>query len=178
MSFWNFASRMYPYWMLGGLMFWAVWKSDYKDLLKFDLKAFSKFFLFMAVVSVWRFYMIRLAIQHDIATNTLNAAKNLPLGATAFVGWEDLCHSLPLVLLRRMIGKSKWVMPIHILATLMVMGAFFMGHTYQGYLAAGMISLYIPWAVNFGEKKGFGTLVAGHMLYDFLTLGVIKLVLG
>ena len=44
------------------------------------------------------------------------AVKTLPIGAVFFVGWENLCFSVPLVLLRRMIGTSKWTWPIHALA--------------------------------------------------------------
>lgn len=177
MSFLSFALRMFPYWSFGALMGWAVWKSDYKDLLAFDKKAFAKWFLFLCVVSVYRYGMLKLAIHSGMNLN-LGPVSKLPVGATLFVGWEDLAHSMPLVLLRRIIGNSKWVWPIHFLATLTIMTSFFLGHTYQGILAAAFISLYIPFGVRFGQKKGFGTLCAGHVIYDFSTIMTIRMALG
>ena len=32
MTFTDFALRMGPYWGLGALMGWAIWKSDYKNI--------------------------------------------------------------------------------------------------------------------------------------------------
>lgn len=177
MSFLDFAARMLPYWCLGGLMGWAVWKSDYKDLLAFDKKAFGKFFLFMAALSVYRYCMIQLAISHGIDLH-LDAVKGLPIGAVFFTPWEDMCHTVPLVLLRRMLGTSKWTWPIHALAMVMVALSFGCGHLYQGVMSAAFISLYIPFGVSFGQKRGFGTLMAGHVLYDFSTIALIKMIVG
>lgn len=177
MSFLDFAFRMAPYWSLGAFMGWAVWKSDYKSLLAFDAKAFGKWCLFLTVISFYRYYMLKLAIHAGIDLH-LDAVKSLPVGATAFVGWEDLAHSLPLVLLRRMIGTSKWTWPIHGLCTTMVLVSFLSGHLYQGLPAACFISLYILFGIHFGQKRGFGTLMLGHMAYDFSTIMTIRLALG
>jgi len=177
MSFTDFASKMFPFWGLGALMGWAIWKSDYKDLLRFDWKAFSKFFLFMAVVSTYRYYMLRFKIAHG-ADLHLDAVKSLPIEAVFFVFWENLYHSVPLVLLRRMIGTNKWVMPIHALAMAMVMISFGIGHAYQGIFAATFISFAVPFDVHWGQKVGFGTTILCHILYDFLTIMTIRLAMG
>ena len=87
-------------------------------------------------------------------------------------------HGLSLVVLRRMIGIRKWVFPIHALAMLVVMFSFGSGHIYQGLISAFFISFYIPFAVHFANKRGFGTLCLGHVLYDFSTIMVIRAVLG
>ncbi len=177
MSFTDFALRMGPYWGLGALMGWAIWKSDYKDLLAFDKKAFAKFFLFMSVVSVYRYFMLKLAMHAGFNLH-LDAVKSLPVGAVFFTFWEDLCHGLPLVVLRRMIGTKKWTWPIHALAMLVVMFSFGSGHVYEGLFSAFLISFYIPFSVYFAQKRGFSTLIAGHILYDFSTIMVIRAVLG
>ena len=177
MSFLDFAARMCPFWGFGALMGWAVWKSDYKDLLAFDKKAFAKFFLFMCALTVYRYIMLKIMIANGFGSH-LDAVKSLPVGATMFVGWEDLAHSAPLVLLRKMIGTNKITWPIHGLCTAMVMTSFMTGHLYQGFFAAAFISLYIPFGVWFGQKRGFGTLIASHTLYDFLTIVTIKVALG
>lgn len=177
MSFSEFAFRMFPYWGLGALMGWAIWKSDYKDLLKFDIKVFAKFFLFMLAISAFRYFLIR-TIVHFAGTDSFQAVNKLPIGAVFFVFWEDLCHSVPLVLLRRMIGTSKWVWPIHALAMIGVTLSFGSGHLYQGFLSAAFISLYIPWSVGFVQKNGAGTIAVNHTLYDLLTILTIRLAIG
>lgn len=177
MTFTSFALRMFPYWCLGALMGWAVWKSDYKDLLAFNLKSFLKFFLFMCILSVYRYYMLKVAI-HEGFNLHLDAVKSLPVGAVFFTPWEDMCHSLPLVLLRRILGASKWTWPIHAIAMFVVMFGFGAGHIYQSLFSAFLISFYIPFAVYFGQKRGFATLCAGHVLYDFSTIMVIRAVIG
>lgn len=177
MSFTEFALRMFPYWALGGIMFWAIWKSDYKDLLRFDLKTFAKFFAYMAVVSIFRYFMIKTIIHYGAGSN-FQAVKGLPIGAVFFVFWEEMAHTAPLILLRRMIGTSKWTWPIHGLATAIVLVSFGLGHVYEGVFAAMIIPLYILFGISFGQKRGLGTLMAAHTLYDFLTLLVVKLAIG
>jgi hypothetical protein len=177
MTFTGFAMRMWPYWCLGALMGWAVWKSDYKDLLRFEWKPFAKFFLFMCVVSIYRYFMISLMVRHGMGSN-LNAVKGLPVGAVFMTPWEDACHDLPLVLLRRIIGTNKWTWPIHALAMGIVVLGFSSGHIYQGLFSAALIGLYIPVAVHFGKKRGFGTVMGCHVLYDFSTIMIIRTVLG
>lgn len=178
MSFLDFATAMFPYWLLGLYTFISVFKSKHKDLLNFNPKSFFKFLFLMTVVTVWRVLSLKIQIHNGIGLSQLQAVNSLPIGGCFFVGWEDIVHTLPLALLRRYIGTSKWTWPIHILATLMVMIAFGAGHVYQGVFAAAIISLYIPFSLNFAQKKGFGTLIAGHMLYDIATLLTVKLALG
>lgn len=177
MSFLDFAARMCPFWGFGALMGWAVWKSDYKDLLAFDKKAFAKFFLFMCALTVYRYIMLKIMIANGFGSH-LDAVKSLPVGAVFFTPWEDLTHSLALVLMRRMIGTRWWTWPIHAIAMAVVMISFGSGHLYQGVISACLISLYIPFAVSFGQRKGFGTLMAGHVLYDFTTIMTIRAALG
>lgn len=179
MSFLDFASRMFPFWCLGGLMAWSVWKSSHKDILAFNKASYFKFLTFMLCVTAWRVWLIKTALSHGyMDINQLAPVRMLPIGATAFVGWEDMCHTVPLVLLRRVLGTSKWMAPIHAIALVLVMLSFGMGHTYQGIGSAALISLYIPFGIYFGQKRGFGTLIAGHMTYDFLTMLAIRLAIG
>jgi hypothetical protein len=177
MSFLSFALRMFPYWSFGALMGWAVWKSDHKDLLRFQWKSFLKFFLFMAIVSVYRYAMLRLAIHSGMHLG-LEAVTKLPIGAVFFTPWENLTHSIPLVLLRRMIGTSKWTWPIHALAMVVVMISFGLGHTYEGIFAACFISLAVPFDIYWGQKVGFGTTMAAHVWYDLSTIMTIRMALG
>ena len=132
----------------------------------------------MACMSVVRYFMIKTAFSQGIGLEQAQTAYMLPIGGTAFVGWEDLCYSFPLVLLKRMLGTSKWMWPVHMLLLAFVMLSFFTGHTYQGVFAAAMISFYIPYAVRFIEKNGVTTLMLGHMLYDFATIMTVRAAVG
>lgn len=174
MSFTEFALRMFPYWCFGALMFFAIWKSDYKDLLRFDAKAFGKFLGFMLAVSAFRYCLISVLVHFGMGSD-FSAVNKLPIGAVLFTPWENLAHSVPLVLLRRMIGTSKWTWPIHALAMAVVMISFSSGHLYQGVAAAMFISLAIPADIHWGQKVGFGTTMCCHVLYDFLTIMVVRL---
>jgi hypothetical protein len=169
---------MLPYWLMGAFVGYSVWKSDYKDLLAVNKRSIIKFTLFMLAVSAYRIWKLKTEISHGIDLSSLEPVKRLPIGATLFVGWEDLCFSLPLVFMRRLIGTSKWAMPLHWLLTFATMISFGSGHIYQGFLAAAFISLYIPFAVKFAVEKGFGTIMINHSIYDFLTMLAIRIVLG
>jgi hypothetical protein len=177
MSFLEFASRLFPYWCLGAFTFYAVWKSEYKNILSFNLGTFSKFFLFMACISAFRYFVLSEAFKHGIGLEQAQSSFTLPIGGTAFVGWEDMCHSVPLVVLRKM-WPSKWATPIHVLLLLAVMLSFGLGHVYQGGWSALLIAFYIPYAVGFIERNGAGTLMAGHVLYDFCTIMTVRLAAG
>lgn len=177
MNFSDFALAMYPYWILGGLMFYAVKKSEYKDLLAFNLKAFLKFFAFLIALCVYRFFMIKLNLHHKLSVHQLDVIKQIPLTSCLFVGWEDLCHSLPIVILKKMLPDKKWANAILFIFSGIITASFGIGHLYQGIFSAMLLSLYIPFGVNFIQKRGASTLMAGHVSYDFLTLLTVKLAL-
>ena len=177
MSFLDFAARMFPYWILGGVIFWAVWNSSHKDLLAFNKKSFKKFAIFLLVRAIYVMVTIKLAASHGVHVPGTDAVKKIPILATLFVGWEDMVFTLPLVLLRRVIGTKPLTWPLHAVALLGSMYVFGSGHTYEGITAAALISLYIPFGVWFSQKKGFRTLVSGHILWDFSTIAAIKLAL-
>jgi len=108
----------------------------------------------------------------------LSTVKSLPLGVTLFVGWEDMAHAVPIVLLRRFLGNSKWLIPARLIVLAAVMLEFGLGHRYQGNLAAAILSLYILVSIRYGVKVGFGTVMACHVMYDLATLSVAKYALS
>jgi hypothetical protein len=178
MTFLEFAIHMSPYWLMGAFVGYSIWNSSYRDMLAVNKRSVVKFTLFMLAMSVYRVWRLKSQMSHGMDMSGLAPVTRLPIAGTLFVGWEDLCFSLPLVFTRRLIGTSKWVMPIHYLLTIATMTSFMSGHLYQGILSACLISLYIPFAVKFGREKGFGTLVINHILYDLLTLSAVKIALG
>jgi hypothetical protein len=162
MSFTEFASHMHEYWMLGALIVGLVMLTDQKTLLRIDKKAIKNFLFGMCFITFIR------CLQY--LTQPVHTTSIIPLGATAFVWWEDAMNSLPLILFRKLIGVSKWTRPIHWLLTFLFMFEFSTGHLYQGLLPAAILSLYIPFSIKMGEKYGIGTVMICHCLYDFITL--------
>lgn len=178
MSFLDFLSKMYPYYFLGLIIFFSVYNSEYRKLLAFNKKSFFKFFTFMVFASIYRIVMIKTAAALGHGIYGLEVVKKLPIGGVFFVGWEDVVFSLPLVLLGRMIGSRFLTWPIHAIVLLLTMASFASGHVYQGFIPAMFLSLYVPFGVYWGQKRGYGTLMACHVVYDFLTILAIKIALG
>lgn len=161
----DIALNMWPAWMLGIAMLYATWRSKYKELLRIDWKAVRNWTIFLVLLTLWRMWTInRLDIQ------ALEGAAMIPWQSTLTVFWEDACHGMPLVLLRKYLGTKWFTWPIHILALLIVMIAFGAGHVYQGIGAAIVLSFYIPLSMDIGKKNGFGTVMIGHVLYDLFTV--------
>jgi hypothetical protein len=81
--------------------------------------------------------------------------------------------------LARALGKDRWWKKGLIgaaIATVMV--SFGLGHVYQGWAAAAMLSFYIPFTFKKGQEVGFGTVMLCHTLYDLATILVMKAFLG
>lgn len=178
MSFLEFATRMSPYWLMGAFVGYSIWNSSYRDLLAINKKSITKFVMFMAAMTLWRVFSLKAALHLGMSPHVLEPVAKLPIAGTLFTPWEDLSFSAPLVLLRRILGTGKWMMPVHWILMGLTMASFGSGHLYEGVLSACLVSLYIPFAVDFASKKGFGTLCIGHVVYDFTTIMAVKFVLG
>lgn len=165
-----------PYWIMGIMMvFFTLRSEEDKDLMRIQPKSLLKFARTMLFVTLWRCVMM-----HFFPPTMQSAAPMLqiPLWLTATVGWEDACHTLPLAIIARYLGDSKWAKFAMVPLTMMVMLSFGLGHVYQGILPACMISFYIPIVTSLGKKHGFGTVMLCHMAYDFITLLTVRLFLG
>lgn len=172
------AMRMYPAWTMGLLMLYLVKNSRYKDVLRVDKKGLLGFAKWMAIITIFRIIVLKLLTPPDQLHAAHEAAMFIPWQATMGVFWEDMCHTVPLVLLGRMFKKTKWYKFVAIPLMLMVMISFGSGHVYQGVFAAAMISFYIPVTIRLGKKYGFGTVMICHMLYDFITIMSVRLLTG
>jgi hypothetical protein len=115
----------------------------------------------------------------SLIKDAANNIKIIPLMATLTVAWEDCCHGMLLLLLRKWIGTQKWwTFPIHGIATLILMTEFGFGHLYQGLFAALLLSLYVPYSIRLGKQYGWGTVMICHTLFDFSTILTMKLLVG
>jgi len=180
MTFKEMALNMYPYWLLGLGMIFCTIKAGFKDLIRVEKAAVIKFLQFMGLITVFRVVLFTLfpGIQDFLPGDVGSMVDTIPLGATGFVFWEDMVHTLPLLILFSYLNDSKIANAIRMVLTGIVMFAFGMGHTYQGYLAAFVLSFYIPYSLKLGEKYGLGTVMVCHTLFDFITLITLRTLLG
>ena len=150
------ALRMYPFWILGLFMIFCTVQAGLKDLLRIDKQGIKSFLVFMVKITLFRIVLFKF-FPH-ITNNMLGNVKNsltIPLGGTAFVFWEDMAHTLPLLLMFRYLNDSL-VSKIFKYAVLgLTMFVFGFGHTYQGIFAALALSFYIPFAIKLGESMGW-----------------------
>lgn len=174
MTFEELAIHMLPMWGLGIFMLMALFVSGHRDLLRVDLKALRTWVLFLVGLSIYRAILFSTPYGKEMLKHTLEATSWLPWQGTLFVFWEDLAHTVPLVLLRRWLGTRWFTWPVHAVALILIMVEFGSGHLYQGILPAVMLSFYIPYTMSLGQKKGFGTIMIGHILYDLSTVLMIQ----
>lgn len=179
MSFTEIALRMYPYWIMGLFMLFAVWHSEYKNLLRVQPKAVLKWALFLVGLTAYRIVIFKYFSGNEMLQNVKSGAGIIPWQATLTVFWEDACHGLPLAIMSLKLGKDKlWKKILTWAMIVFAMFAFGLGHVYQGVIAAFFLSFYIPFTFKKGQEVGFGTVMICHTLYDLATILTIKTFLG
>ena len=179
MSFTEMAMRMYPYWIMGLFMFFAVFTSKYRYLLRVEYKPVLKWLAFLIGLTAYRIIIFKYFTDLDKLHGQTGGALDIPLGATATVFWEDLCHTVPVAVLAAYLGQDKlWKKAIIFICLAVMMISFGLGHTYQGYITAFILSFYIPYTFRKGREIGFGSIGICHMCYDFVTILTLKHYLG
>lgn len=177
MNFLDFALELYPYWLMGVFVIWATIQSGNKDVVRIDWKAISKWIVVLACLALYRFCVFKLFPNAPALKSAAKIVTQIPLAITLMTPWEDAMHCLPLILLQRLIGTKWYTWPIHGLAILILMISFGAGHLYQGIFSAVLLSLYVPYSVRLGKRLGVGTVMVGHVLYDFTTLLTLRMLL-
>ena len=172
------AERMWPAWAMGLIMILLVKNSKHANILKVDKKGLFRFAKWMAVITLVRFIALRFLAPQELIDQLRQTVNFLPWQTTLGVFWEDMCHTVPLVILGRMYAKEKWYQRLRLPLMAMVMFSFGSGHMYQGAFASCLLSLYIPVTMKLGKKYGFGTVMLCHMFYDMATLLSLKWIVG
>lgn len=170
MDFSTIASIYWPYWLLGLAMIFATKKSEYKELMRVEIKSVVKWIIFLVFLTIYRIVMFKNFPDQFALTDNQKSLSIISWPITLLVFWEDATFGLPLLLLRKILGTRWFTFPIHLIAMLTVMFSFGLGHTYQGIGAAMLLSLYVPASVSIGGKRGFGTVMINHTLYDLATI--------
>lgn len=179
MTFQEIAMRMFPYWMMGLFMLYAVYQSEHKDLLRVQYKSVARWVLFLGGLTLYRILVFNVFADSEQLHDMTSGAAMIPWQATLTVFWEDMCHTVPLVIFSRWLGNDKlWKKGLTWAAILFVMASFGLGHVYQGNFAALFLSFYIPFTYKKGQEVGFGTVMVCHTLYDLVTILTIQNVLG
>ena len=176
MEFKTIAELLYPYWLLGIAIIFAVICAGQKNLLRIEKKPVKKWISFLAFITVFRFLLSKLLDFHGIGSP--NNFNFLPWYVSLTVFWEDVAHGLPLVILKKLIGTKWWTNFIHLPLLAVVMIEFGLGHAYQGLFAMALLSFYVPYSMRVGTKYGFGTVILCHVLYDAATLLFVQYILG
>lgn len=163
----DFIIHMMPMYLIGIIMILIVYFSGLKDMLRIEKKPLFKFFKILGVLTVFRATTFFLLPEQEWLSNN----NIYSLLSVLFVFWEDMVHTVPLLLLKKIINSDskifKWFYRFLILIVTLSFGS---GHLYQGWPAAIVLSLYIPITLKIGEKRGFGTVMVGHVIYDFITV--------
>jgi hypothetical protein len=152
-------------WILGVLSMVYAYRID-KNYLRVDFSAIKSFLLFMLWVSLFR--AITFTVQGGVSVPYLNSINPVTLLG---VFSEDAIFVLPLVLLRDKGKLSKFVYAILFAISAAL---FSLGHMYQGLVGFTSI-IYLFASAHFGRKFGFGTVMIGHILYDFITVAILSI---
>lgn len=174
----TFAEHMYPFWILGVMVLGLVIAAGQKHILRIERKPVLKWFAFLGIITAIRFLACKFFHLQGMGSSA-NQITALPPLVALTVWWEDLCHTVPLFIFRKLIGNNKWwTKLLHSILMTAVMVEFGLGHLYQSVLAAFLLSFYIPYTLKKGEQYGFGTIMICHVTYDFVTLIFVRYLLG
>lgn len=147
-------------WLFAGIVLVTVYFLD-RERLQFDLKAFTNFLKIVLIGS-----------SLSIALNTVlgRIPPLLPVEASSllFVWWEDVLFSLLFIYYAEKL-LPRWAFYIVAVISSVVFG---LGHLYQGWLAAILVSFY-PYFISYkyGKKHGFMTIMVCHVVFDLVIYG-------
>lgn len=169
----QFALNMLPYWILSIFVILTVLKTDQKKLLKIDKNQVFKWIRFLLLVTVIRIILCKLYSSQYIL-NSIKKISDLPWQVGLTVFWEDAVHGMPLVIFQKLIKNVKFNKILYKIALILTMIEFGIGHLYQGFIPAFLLSFYIPFSIGIAKKHGFGTVMICHMLFDISSLLFVK----
>lgn len=141
-----------------------------KNTVRVQWDSLAKFIAFLCVVFVLRISMI--SASGDLPLNPAELA-NRPSWPFALVFWEDAFYVLPLMFMDKFKWLKKWFIWWPVAIALSV--HFGLGHAYQGNTAIFITAIYpIFISYRYAKKVGMGTVMLGHILYDFSTFWMVK----
>lgn len=163
---------MLPYAIFGAIFSFLA-NSSYPGIVGVNKNVVKKFFVFMLWVTLFRIVMLKFTPFPTDHINQDVIGRISPL-MTLGVFWEDAAFTLPLLIMERM-GIHRFFV---ILAMMLSSVVFAYGHLAYGPLWAFITLFYVPFiSYRIGKKHGLGTVMAGHVLYDLITILTLKALL-
>jgi len=152
--------------VIGALMLLSFYIFDRKTI-RVEWDKLASFIAFMTLVTFLRIAMYDLLMRIDptMIPTMHRELLEIPKIFLTLVWWEDCFYVLPMFLGYKYLPKKY----AHFLAILLS-AHFGLGHLYQGIGGVLITSVY-PYFISYkyGKKYGFGTVMCGHVLYDFIT---------
>lgn len=137
-----------------------------RKTLRIEWGSLAKFIAFLIM-----FVIAQIAVGSYIFNGfpRTNPIAEIPSWRLAVVFWEDAFYAIPLYYAFK-IDKSKYQWMSILFAIFMSLW-FGFGHLYQGVFGFIITSFY-PYFISlkYGKRVGFGTVMCGHVLYDFAIL--------
>jgi hypothetical protein len=140
-----------------------------KKTLRVELDKVAKFLAFMAIITA-----IRLALMSHSNSFGNSNLMDIPFYSFGLVFWEDLFYAIPIYYTRHL-KDHKYAKYVWYSLIIALSAHFGMGHLYQGVFAVFLTAIY-PYFISYryGKDVGFGTVMAGHVLYDMITFLTVK----
>lgn len=156
---------MEVFWLIGGLIFLAVYILDRK-VLRFDSEVYLHY-------TKWILVGFATALVIRPLLGVFPPAPTGSFGGLLMVWWEDLLFSLLPIYYARKYFHPKVALITTILASIL----FALGHAYQSWSWA-FITAFYPYyfSYNSGKKYGYGTVMALHITYD-VVVRILQLLL-
>lgn len=138
-----------------------------RKTIRIEWDAISRFLAFMTLATCIRIAMYDLVmrINPGAIPQMHQQLLEMPKILFAMVWWEDAFFVLPIFLAWKYCSKY-----IFFLVALGMSMWFGFGHAYQGLYGIMITSIYPVFiSLRYGRKYGFGTVMIGHILYDYIT---------
>lgn len=155
------------YYMIAGFAIVGLFALFDKHTVRIDWQALGGFIAFMSVATFIRIAMYDYMHMADpsFIPRMHGELLYMPKILFSLVWWEDGFYVLPMFLAFKYLPK-KYAITVAIALSV----HFGMGHLYQGIEGVLVTACYPYWVgYRYGTKFGFGTVMVGHVLYDFIT---------
>lgn len=136
-----------------------------RERLQFDVTAFKAFLKILFIGSA-------ISVVLNTLLGRIPPQPFSDFSSLLFVWWEDILF----ILLPLFYGKKYLPHWAFVIVAVLTSAVFGLGHLYQGWLAAVLLSAY-PYFISYhyGKKHGFGTVMVAHVVFDIVILGNIHI---
>lgn len=146
-----------------------------KETMRIEWDKVAQFCGFLAMLFVFRVCSESFLVDAGLSTGNVGLPIEISqnLWSIGLVFWEDFFFAVPIYFMMKYM-KRRW---LAIAITIALSALFASGHMYEGPRAV-FVTFFLPYFVTYqyGKKYGFGTTMCCHVLYDFSTILVAKMI--